>query len=747
MLTKKRMNKLAVGVGIFSAVGLAVFAAGIYINGIQANSIGEEGRIAGLHFEKAIKLLKLENFQDAIVQYEKVVKLLPESRIAQDAQYWIGQSYFRMGEFKEALLVFEKLIGDFPGSAIVPVTNLMLTRVQKAMENQELKAKRAAVLDKKVIKEPKTGAEFRRTEVLAGKKDVAIYSSVTLSPNEKFLLHESIVIPLEGEEPFDLVDTEAWRGVWSPDGKKVVYYSGEAICVIPVSPETGRPTGPVRKLLDGRYRYLFPVSWAPDSERFVFMKLDEKAQGDIWTLSLKDGILNQITDDPGLEMNPVWSSDGKTIAYNLGDKEIHIISVNGGKSRKISDIDYGRYISWSPDGRWLLFKGATKPNLFLYRLADERKFGIESPKEVGNFFSWSSDGKKMFFFRTSYDFTNVLKVVSASGGPSFQLGRELKLSPYVQFWSPDSKAIIVSGIINNPDDSGKNFMIPLSGSDAISMKVDVSVKGKLHPLALSPDCERLLFSARESKEKENLYVIPVSLKEARTTGSPSLVFSEWECSHSHVNWAWSSNGNKLAVIHKGDVWAISDKNVKPVQLTKSSENEILPEWSPGGEKIAFVREEEQGKRTLHVISASGGESTKLLDNCAYWSHAWSPDGKELYAESKGLILAIPTDGGKAREIVDLKEQGVEGARGLCWLPDGKHLAFVSKKEGNRKPTRIFIVPAEGGRVRALATDDDDWKDWIYPSPDGKWISYNAEGYVKTRPGGTIWEVNVKELLK
>ena len=131
MLPKKRMNKLAVGVGIFSAVGLAVFAAGIYINGIQANSIGEEGRIAGLHFEKAIKLLKLESFQDAIVQYEKVVKLLPESRIAQDAQYWIGQSYFRMGEFKEALSVFEKLIKDFPGSAIVPVTNLMLTRVQK----------------------------------------------------------------------------------------------------------------------------------------------------------------------------------------------------------------------------------------------------------------------------------------------------------------------------------------------------------------------------------------------------------------------------------------------------------------------------------------------------------------------------------------------------------------------------------------------------------------------------------------
>lgn len=67
--------------------------------------------------------------------------------------------------------------------------------------------------------------------------------------------------------------------------------------------------------------------------------------------------------------------------------------------------------------------------------------------------------------------------------------------------------------------------------------------------------------------------------------------------------------------------------------------------------------------------------------------------------------------------------------------------------GVREPTRIFVVPSEGGKVTELASDDDDWKDWIYPSPDGKWISYNSEGYVKTRPQGTIWEVDIKELLR
>lgn len=87
-----------------------------------------------------------------------------------------------------------------------------------------------------------------------------------------------------------------------------------------------------------------------------------------------------------------------------------------------------------------------------------------------------------------------------------------------------------------------------------------------------------------------------------------------------------------------------------------------------------------------------------------------------------------------------------GARGLCWLPDGKHLTFISEKKGRNEPTRLFIVPAKGGKVMELASDDDGWKDWIYPSYDGKWISYNSEGNFKTRPQGTIWEVFVKELL-
>jgi Tol biopolymer transport system component len=624
----------------------------------------------------------------------------------------------------------------------------MIARVQEAKESKKLQAKRDAALDKKVIIDPKTGARYTKIAALSGKKDVATYSKLSLSPNGKFLLHECIVIPLKGEEPFDLVDTEAWRGVWSPDGKKVAFNSEGAICVVPVSPETGRATGPPKKLLEGKYKFQAKLSWAPDSERIVFARRDEKNQGDIWTLSLKDGTLNKITDDPEIEMNPSWSSDGKTIAYNRGDSEIRAISAEGGKSKKIADVKFGRKISWSPDGKWLYYRSNAKwRKLHLIRLADEYEFDIDLPKEVGDFFSWSSDGKKMLFYYDSYDSTNLLKVVSASGGPSFQLGRKLKLWPYTQFWTPDSKMIITEGDTPKPVNSGV-WIIPLAGAEAIPLKLDVSLQGKLHSLALSPDREKVLFSVEQGGGKQDLYVIPISLKEARSTGPPVLIFNEWDCWRGLENWSWSSDGKKLAVIHKEDIWVMSAEKGRPVQVTKTSESEILPEWSPVGEKIVYVASEGQKKLKLKVISASGGEPMNILDDCSYWSHAWSPDGKELFAESNGIILAIPIDGGKARKIIDLEEQGiVDGAGGLCWFPDGKHIAFRSRKIGKRQPTRIFKVPAKGGKVIELASDDDGWKDWIYPSPDGKWISYNAEDYVKARPEGTIWQADVEELLR
>jgi Tol biopolymer transport system component len=216
-------------------------------------------------------------------------------------------------------------------------------------------------------------------------------------------------------------------------------------------------------------------------------------------------------------------------------------------------------------------------------------------------------------------------------------------------------------------------------------------------------------------------------------------------------WAWSPDGKKLAVVHGGDIWVTSAEKGKPVNITQSPQQESFPVWSPDGRMIAhMVRVNEGGgyEQSLHIIPASGGNVTKISDMSVSVSGKedfdWSPNGKELAIVSKGKLSIVPISGGKYREVFDLENFGIEGVLALSWLPDGKRFAFIGEKEDK---CRMFLVSEKGGKVIELAVDDNNWKDWLYPSPDGKWISYDSEGEVKVRSEGTIWEVNVEELIK
>ena len=737
-MKKKGLVFLAAALGLLFVWEFGPINAGPVSQGTAGQSV-EANILAERQFAEAVTLLKQENFSDAIAAYEKVIRLLPESPIAQDARYWIGQTYLRMGKYNEALSVFKKLLKDNPGSPIIPVTQLMVARVEREKEAKKAESKRDSALDQKVIIDPNTGAEFRKIHVLAGKSDVVDYvpSGVFLSPNGKFLLYHKTVIPLDGQEPFDLVDKPALRSIWSPDGKKVAFFLDDAICIVPVSPETGRATGSVKKLLEGKYRFQNPISWSPDSERIVFMRRDDEIVGDIWFLSVDNGNLKQVTNDPEPEFAASWSPDGRTITYSK-DSEIWAVAADGGEPRKL--IDNRGVVFWAPDGRYLAF--LTRGYKFhLFRLADKRLIDVKLPEGAGQFLSWSPDSRRLLFYHSSYDYSIRLKVVSSNGGPTFELGGTLKLWPYLHQWSPDSQWVITAG------QDVPLWVIPLSGGQAAPVEKVESVAGQLNMGALSPESKKLLFTVDRADGKEDLYVAPFSLKEARTTGPAVEILKGWDRNQAKWEYSWSSDGERLAVIHQGDIWILPAQKGLPIQITKTKELETLPKWAPQSEMIAYLAMIEQGKHILRVISSSTGEIKKtMMDISGLYGYAWSPDGKRLVAASNDMITITSFPENETRSIIDRNREGLFSASGFCWLPDGKSIAFIGQK-GREAPTRIYVVPAEGGKITELAADDDDGKDWVYVSPDGKWISYDAEGWVKTRPESSIWEVKVEDLIK
>jgi ankyrin repeat protein len=119
---------------------ILIIAVGLCVSSF-ANDTSGIGTEAEKHFEKANELRKFANYDAAIAEYEKAISLSPNSRIAQDAQYWIGQTYFEAGQFDAALSAFKKLLDEYPTSKIVSSTKQMIERAEKAKDaNLFLKA-------------------------------------------------------------------------------------------------------------------------------------------------------------------------------------------------------------------------------------------------------------------------------------------------------------------------------------------------------------------------------------------------------------------------------------------------------------------------------------------------------------------------------------------------------------------------------------------------------------------------------
>ena len=717
---------------------------------ISVSAKTETIREAQQHFERANELLKRLDYEGAIAEYSKVINLSSGSKVAQDAQYWIGQSQFRAGRFDAAQVTFSKLIEQYPASAIIPVTKLMVERVERAKEDEKKRRVMNHTVNEGFIIDPETGVKYTKSKTFTGKYDLIEHTTgLNLSPNGKFFLYGNLVIPTDGSEPLDLLPNQSvFRSTWSPDGKMVAFYSGDAIRVVPVSSDTGRTTGPAKRLLDGRYNFQPNVSWSHDSEKIVFERFDiENKHRGIWTISVRDGTLTQITRDrAGREVAPAWSSDGKTIAYGkrIGRYySLSLISTKDGEPIEIprrgrSSFRFKPISHWSPDGKWILCPQWEAMHLF--DIHGSRKLKVIPPKEAGNFFTWSSDSKKMLFYRPSYDYREGLKVVSASGGQPLDVAGSFPCYG-TAMWSANSKTLAVQG----GDENGNVVVLimPLSDDKPVPVKIDVSVGGRPFPFAVSPEAKMIAFVVDREDRTQDLYIVPISLEEAQTTGPAVKIFDGWERTGAfNVLSSWSPDGSRLAVIHRRDIWIAFCNGDRPVRITKTPEKENWPGWSPDGTMITYKGPDE---RSYYTKAVSGGEATRMTD--ADPPRAWSPDSKRIAFVSSGCISIIPAGGGEIQKIATLKDMGFDRLFDMCWSPDGKNIACVGNHVEKKGAGPICIIRAEGGKVTTLVTDDDSYKYWLSWSPDGKWIAYSSERTVKVRSEGAIWETDFEEIVK
>jgi len=145
------------------------------------------------------------------------------------------------------------------------------------------------------------------------------------------------------------------------------------------------------------------------------------ARGDIFTLPVKQGSVRNLTDTPGVhELNPVWSPDGKWIAYlsdRTGEYELYLMPQKGGEEVRItSDGGVYRYGPiWSPDSKKLLYWD--KMLRLYYVDIDERKpvlidqgeYGFGGGLVPGD---WSPDSRWVAYSKAGRGFTSTIYLYS-----------------------------------------------------------------------------------------------------------------------------------------------------------------------------------------------------------------------------------------------------------------------------------------------------------------------------------------------
>jgi len=112
-----------------------------------------EGDSAEELYNTAYSKLKAGNLEEARSEFKKFLELHPNNELADNAQFWLGESYYREQKYEEAVLEFEEVIKKYPKGNKVPDAML-----KEGLAFYELKKEKEAkyILKKLTEKYPKS---------------------------------------------------------------------------------------------------------------------------------------------------------------------------------------------------------------------------------------------------------------------------------------------------------------------------------------------------------------------------------------------------------------------------------------------------------------------------------------------------------------------------------------------------------------------------------------------------------------
>ena len=437
------------------------------------------------------------------------------------------------------------------------------------------------------------------------------------------------------------------------------------------------------------------------------------------------------------EVRPVWSPDGKMIAYLAdinGTTQVFTRSLDSSAPAQITKASANcEYVFWHPDGTriyytsagnlWLLGMAGGEPRLVL----DNVSAGTASP-----------DGKTLVLVRGPEPRFN-LWLVSAEDGQARQYQQKpfpetFRDSAEVRF-APDGSKI---GVSLNPDSGGggKEFwVVPYPSGAPKRVLTSLTPTAPVNGFDWMPDGRHLVFSAElTSVSGRHLYSADTGTNDIFPLTSG--IDHEWFPSV-------SGDGRRIAFTTGGTDHDLIESPLDGGAirtLLATSRDERFPEWSPNGNQYAYVSNA-NGVSEIWIRSRTDGWAkpivTRVQDGLPPWfllrTPRFSPDGSRIVYELLGPTHSIwisPLGGGRPVRPDNRSDQHAPS-----WSPDANQIAYMSQQDGKWALVRTPI----GGGKPVVVLDNVSYSettDWSRSS-SGEWICYSSaeEGVQVVSPDG------------
>ena len=469
--------------------------------------------------------------------------------------------------------------------------------------------------------------------------------------------------------------------------------------------------------------------------------------GDIWTVPSGGGTASLLVTDPATEGRPIFSPDGRELAFTStrnGAANIYILTLATGQIRRLTTSDANEQLdAWSSDGRWIYFSSGAEDVARLndiYRVATTggTPLAVSHERYLNEFNAAPSpDGQSLALMAKGVSsgqwwrngHANVdqaelwLKSMVSDGGYRRLLGVGGKrLWP---MWSADGRALYFMSDAGGAENIWRLGLDPGALPQAITRFADGRV---LYP-TISHDGRTLVFEREFEIWKLDLASgqaarVPIALR-----GAPAVQADRRLVETAFRSLAVSPDGKKLAIVAHGEIFAAPAKDGGAAErVTRTPTDDSGPAWAPDSRHLAYVAQ--QGTRAqimaYDFATRAARALTEPVDTDA--GPAYAPDGKSLaYIRGRNQVrvITLDADGKPVRDGLAYTGPLAGGnATEVTWSPDSRWLAFAVRDR--RAFSNVWLVPAAGGEAKPVSFLANGFAaSHIAWSPDGRFLLFDT----------------------